>query len=313
MQLYSIVRDLKVLDLIRWAEIIDIQWSNYLPLVHLVRQIAPATPVVVTEHDIYAEAIRRDLPDDAAGNWLRRMVQAKATLMAEVRDLNRCDLVYVFNPSDLNLLAKAGLRTPIRVAEPYMDVPVGVHPAASVPGRVIFVGAFTRRTNRHAAVWLQRDVWPAIQTRFPEASLLLVGNGSESLTGTADASGTERVSTTGYVKDLAAFYDTATLAVAPLFTGAGLKFKVSQAMAYGLPVVATSIAAEGFIERGAPVLIADTAGEFVDHISSLLAEPDKAHELGKLSRKWVGELFNFTRFVGGTERELAALIRSARR
>ena len=57
---------------------------------------------------------------------------------------------------------------------------------------------------------------------------------------------------TGYVDDLDPFYRDAFVFVAPLRLGAGLKFKVLDAMAYGLPVVATSVAAEGILEQCGP-------------------------------------------------------------
>src|SRR5699024_8910690 len=67
----------------------------------------------------------------------------------------------------------------------------------------------------------------------------------------------------GYVADLTPYLETSRLSIAPLRYGAGVKGKVNQAMAWGLPVVATTCAAEGmYLEHGEDVLIADTTEAF---------------------------------------------------
>jgi glycosyltransferase involved in cell wall biosynthesis len=86
--------------------------------------------------------------------------------------------------------------------------------------------------------------------------------------------------------------------VAPNLTGAGVKFKVLDAMSHGLPVVATPIAAEGIVE-GAPegVFAAITADprQLGERIAALLADPAHGRAIGRRAQAWVRERYDFDR------------------
>ena len=86
------------------------------------------------------------------------------------------------------------------------------------------------------------SVWPEVVRSVPGAVLVLAGNGSDKV---LEGSPAEGVVATGYVADLKTAYSGCTIAVAPLLRGSGVKFKVPQALAYGLPVVTTTVGVEG--------------------------------------------------------------------
>jgi len=86
------------------------------------------------------------------------------------------------------------------------------------------------------------------------------------------ASGSIRI--LGHVHDVTPFFDGCRLSVAPLRYGAGVKGKINQSLAYGLPVVATTQAAEGmFLQDGDSVLVADDPGSFAEAILRLYRDP----------------------------------------
>jgi glycosyltransferase involved in cell wall biosynthesis len=116
-------------------------------------------------------------------------------------------------------------------------------------------------------------------------------------------------SATGYVDDLKPYYDASTIVVAPLLRGAGLKFKVPQALAYGLPVVTTTVGAEGMPPR-CPALITDDPAEMSRSIIELLKAPDKARELGEVGRRWAADVFDFSRSMNEVERRFEELVRA---
>ena len=107
-------------------------------------------------------------------------------------------------------------------------------------------------------------MWPVVARSVPGATLVLAG-GSESVLA---ASPTEGVVATGYVADLAAAYAGWTIAVAPLLRGAGVKVKVPQALAYGLPVVTTTVGGEGF-PPGCRAVVTDDPREVARAIGDL--------------------------------------------
>ena len=97
-----------------------------------------------------------------------------------------------------------------------------------------------------SVLWFLDHVWPRIQLECPASRFVVAG--AQPPPELRDRAGTAVV-VTGWVDDLGSLYAEADVFVAPLILGAGLKFKVPQAMVYGLPVVATPIAAEGIVEH----------------------------------------------------------------
>ena len=90
----------------------------------------------------------------------------------------------------------------------------------------------------------------------------------------------------GFQKDIAPYFNACRLMVAPLRFGAGIKGKLGTSFSYGLPVVATSIAAEGmYLEHGREVLIADDPQEFADAVARLTPIPTVA-ALVEAGRRW---------------------------
>jgi glycosyltransferase involved in cell wall biosynthesis len=119
-------------------------------------------------------------------------------------------------------------------------VDVTAMPAADRrPGNqvVLFVGDFTYGPNREGLAFLVDQVMPAVWRELPEASVDVVGRGLD--TPPADP----RVRALGFVDDLDAAYAAADAAVVPLLAGGGSPLKFVEALAHGLPVVATSHAA----------------------------------------------------------------------
>ncbi|MFD6700722.1 MULTISPECIES: glycosyltransferase [unclassified Microbacterium] len=141
------------------------------------------------------------------------------------------------------------------------DMPGG----SAMPGRgpAVFVAAFDRRENVEAAVWLLDEVWPSVCAALPEAALMLVGvHPPELLYHRAALS--SGVTVTGYVDDLDEVYDTASAALVPLHSGAGVKFKTIDALLRGLPVIATTVGAEGITDDDGrhPFPVTDDPREF---------------------------------------------------
>ena len=143
----------------------------------------------------------------------------------------------------------------------------------------------------------------------PEAMVVLAGSGSAELLAACPAPG---ASATGYLPDLKTAYAGCAVAVAPLLRGAGLKFKVPQALAYGLPVVTTRVGAEG-MPPGCPAVVANSAPDMANAVVALLQAPDKAREQGAQGRAWVAKVFDFSRSMEQVEHRFEALVRQGGR
>lgn len=185
----------------------------------------------------------------------------------------------------------------IRVVPNVVDVQ-SIVPVAPATGarRAVFVGSFTYQPNRNALRFLLDEVFPRVWRELPDARLRIVGTGLDE-----PASPDPRVETVGFVPEIRSAYVGASCAVVPLLQGGGTPLKFIEALAYGLPVVATPLAAAGLAvhDRQHCLLAAD-----VDAFASSLVRVlrDGAPELGRRGRALAAERYSV--------QALAALVRA---
>jgi glycosyltransferase involved in cell wall biosynthesis len=121
--------------------------------------------------------------------------------------------------------------------------------------------------NVAAASWFTREIWPDIAKRFPALRLCLVGSNP---TPAVRALGGDSVEVTGTVPSVAPYYQEALAAIVPLRVGGGTRLKILEAMAAGVPVISTTLGAEGLAVRsGENILIADRAEDWVTALDSI--------------------------------------------
>lgn len=104
------------------------------------------------------------------------------------------------------------------------------------------------------------------------------------------------VRVTGFVDDLDPVYRAARVAVCPILSGGGLKFKVPQAMLYGLPVVATHVAAEGIVQDSGPsafAAVTDDPGALATAVATCLLDRAAADAMGAKAREWAEHTYRF--------------------
>lgn len=145
--------------------------------------------------------------------------------------------------------------------------------------------------NVDAIHWFINNIMPEIKETFPESSLTLLGKNPP-----ADFAGYKNlgVKSLGYVDDVKPYMNNAMIYIAPLFVGAGIRIKILEAMAMGLPVVATSVSAEGInADESQGLFVADTKEAFVGFISYLFNHPDKIQKLGEKSRDFIAKNFSW--------------------
>lgn len=136
----------------------------------------------------------------------------------------------------------------------------------------LFIGGYEHRPNVDAVKWFVREVWPLLQSRnFPHRSVIAGSNLPDEIAVLAS----DRIDIRGHVEDLAQLFASCRLSIAPLRYGAGVKGKIVSSLSYGVPVVATSIAAEGTgLQHGENILVADTPEAMADQIIRLYDDAD---------------------------------------
>ncbi len=132
---------------------------------------------------------------------------------------------------------------------------------------ILFLGGFYHIPNVDAALFLVKEIFPLIRKQLPHVCLYIVGSNPPKQVLKLQS---RYIVVTGYVADLAPFFSSCRVFVAPIRYGAGVKVKNIISMSYGLPVVTTTVGAEGLgLSDGVNVLIADTPDEFADRVVSL--------------------------------------------
>lgn len=180
--------------------------------------------------------------------------------------------------TDLTIVVSEHEQRLLRSLVPAADVRVlsNVHHVADeVPGPqdrhgLLFVGSFDHLPNRDAARWMAREVLPLVHRHHPGTVLHVVGSNPPP---DVLELGSDTVEVHGWVADLLPLHQRCRLSVAPLRFGAGVKGKVGESMAAGLPTVCTPIAVEGMgLVDGQDVLVATDPAEFAERVVILLED-----------------------------------------
>lgn len=257
------------------AGLIEFHWSEMIALAPLVRQRVPGTPLIGVAHDVITQ--RWERAASAADNPAVRLAYTQAAHRSraqESRSFAALDALLVFSDKDAALAGSLAPRTRIEVVHPGLGPtePVRRAPDPSAPV-VLFTGALARPDNERGILWFLERIWPAVTAAVPEARLVIAGaNAQPALTRAVESA--PRTTLTGFVDSLDPWYAEASVFVAPLRTGAGVKFKTIDAMLRGVPVVSTTVGAEGIAATSLFAAITDDPDQFGAAVIAELREPD---------------------------------------
>ncbi|MCO5182771.1 MAG: glycosyltransferase family 4 protein [Anaerolineae bacterium] len=134
--------------------------------------------------------------------------------------------------------------------------------------RVMFLGGLHWPPNAQGILWFVETVWPLVRAKVPDAVLTIIGRDPPAELQHANLTNIE---IPGYVTDLQPYLSESAVFTVPLHAGGGMRVKIIDAWSWGVPIVSTSIGAEGIqIETGVNVLIADEPVAFAQAVIRLL-------------------------------------------
>ena len=170
-----------------------------------------------------------------------------------------------------------------------------------------FTGTMDFRPNVDAMTWFCHEVLPPIRSQLPQIRLLIVGQSpAKAVRGLASPA----VTVTGAVEDIRPYLEKAAVYVVPMRMGGGVRLKVLEAMAGGIPVVSTRAGAEGIaVDDGENVLLADTAAEFAAKVVEVLTNVSLGRRLAAQGRK-LAEAHHDWRLITPTLEELYARLKA---
>jgi glycosyltransferase involved in cell wall biosynthesis len=164
------------------------------------------------------------------------------------------------------------------------------------PDAMLFLGSFRHLPNQEAIDWLLRRVLPRVQERRPQARLVVVGSDPPPRHFLpASATNVELV---GFVPDVREPLSRYALFLCPILSGSGVRVKLLEAFAAGIPAVSTRLGAEGLTAADGDICaLADDPEEFADRIVDLLESPDKREEMAIRARRYVLEYRDMSRMT----------------
>jgi GT2 family glycosyltransferase len=221
-----------------------------------VRQYAPQSRIIFDTVDLHF--VRQGGEAEVTGDPnLQR--KAKATQELEYELLNQSDETWVVSNSERRLLKESWPHKSVEVVSNIVDVP-GSNTPFALRRDWLFIGGFQHTPNVDAVLFFVQKIYPLVSEQLADAKFYIIGdNAPPEIVRLAN----ERIIVAGLQRDAGPFFDSVRLSVAPLRFGAGIKGKINQSMAFGVPVVATSVAVEGAELRDREeILIADEPEDF---------------------------------------------------
>ena len=250
--------------------------NNFARYAPLVRKHQPQASLVYLAEALYYRRMQRqlDFVSDASDR------ERRTAEMLEWRRLERsipldADEIICVSDEEAAILASVPGHCRIEVVRPIVPGLAPTAAAFSDRSDLLFTPGWLAgdaSPNVDALAWFVSDVLPRLLGNRPEIRLRVTGANpppaAKALAGPA-------VSFVGFTADLRTVYETTRVVVVPMRFGAGVKVKCIEAMQYGVPVVSTSVGAEGLgLHDSRAVVVADDAGEFADALVTLYAQPE---------------------------------------
>jgi O-antigen biosynthesis protein len=233
------------------------------PYIATARRFAPRAKLVFDTVDLHflREERKAELDGSATGS-----AAAAFTRKQELDAIGIADATLVVSPVEKALLSRL-------VPSATVNIVSIIHVNMPGPARfeersgVVFIGGFRHPPNLDAITWYAEQVLPILRRKAPGIVTTIIGSNAPP---TLQQYAADDFVIAGFIKDVTPTFHRARLSISPLRYGAGVKGKVNLSMQYGVPVVATTVSAEGmYLEDGVNVSIADTPEAFADAIIRL--------------------------------------------
>ncbi|TAH52877.1 MAG: glycosyltransferase [Chloroflexota bacterium] len=252
---------------------------------------------VLDEHNAVWKITERMGENETNGLKRTLLTNEAAKLRAhEARMMTQFDRIITVTPQDAQALTFAD--APPRA--PFKTIPICIDPATlpfkertASARNIIFMGGLLYPPNVDGVLWFARHALPQIWAKFPDAKFFIVGaRPPNSITALGEQD--SRIQVTGYVQDPAVYLDQSAVFVVPLRAGGGMRVKILDAWARGIPMVTTTIGSEG-IETisNENILTADTPEAFAGAVIKLLQDDAFARSVAVRGRAWVEQNYDW--------------------
>ena len=243
-------------------------------------------PSILFEHDVYFQSIARGLPYMSGAEKLKAQWEYLRALRYELRVLPHLDRIQVCSRDNAEYLASFLPALKGRIDDGYR---AGIDTSAyqfNADGRepltLLFLGSFRHLPNREALDWFVGRAFPTVRAKEPRIRLIVIGSDPPPRHSLPDDASIELA---GFVEDVREPLARYAIFVCPILSGSGVRVKLLEAFAAGIPVVSTHLGAEGLAAvDGEVCALADEPEAFAQKILDLLENPTEAEAMTRRAR-----------------------------
>ncbi|MEE3716394.1 glycosyltransferase family 4 protein [Tumidithrix elongata RA019] len=221
-------------------------------------------------------------------------LQIPALWWGELQAIRRAKVTFVCSEGDRRYLAETWRLRGVEVVPNTVNIPEP-QPIVVEP-TLLLLASYQYEPNFHAADFLIEKIWPHIYEAMPEAKLIIAGREPQRIRSYNQAP--HGVEFTGFVENLDALYQRSRVVCCPILSGGGTRIKMVEAAAYGKPIVATAIGAEGLMmSDGQEFLMQNSPREFAQACLELLKNDFLCERLGKSARESAIKYYDRSRIL----------------
>ena len=262
-------------------------------------KLFPDVPVYVDMHDIEREAM--GYFGKITKNVFRRLhyqVETQKVISLEQKTVQAADYMIAVSERDKDLYSEYFPDT----KKKWFSVNNGVDLSKAInepvverdSNLVIFMGSLRHPPNLHGLRWFVQTAWPQIIEERPTTKFVIVGSGEITEEDNNLFEKAKGVEFKGYVENLYPLLRKASCLAVPLFSGSGTRLKILEAFSFELPVVSTSVGAEGIpCTDGEEILLADDETHMKDSILKILDDRNFSRYLADQAYKLVSNDYNW--------------------
>ncbi|HYQ56584.1 MAG TPA: glycosyltransferase family 4 protein [Draconibacterium sp.] len=272
-------------------DIIQLEGLYVCPYIPLIRTKTNAL-IVYRSHNIEFEIWERtaQMARGLKKAYLNNL--AKRIKRFEIKWINSYDLLVPITARDGAMLDGLGNKKDKHVSQTGIDLEQLFPDGTKINYPSLFhIGSLEWAPNQEGLVWFLVTCWPVIHKKYPDLIFHVAGRNAPQWL--IDKINTDGVIYEGEVDDAYTFMNSKAIMIVPLSSGSGMRIKIIEGMALGKSIVSTAIGAEGIeIKSDENILIANSADEFIEAVSSLIEDKGYFEQLGKNASAYIRENFD---------------------
>ncbi|MDU3522497.1 MAG: glycosyltransferase [Clostridium saudiense] len=235
---------------------------------YVVKSISSTTKTILIEHDVCFQGLERKM--HLCNNLIKKYIiksQYSKLKRYETKCIKDFDFVITLNHKDGKIISEYG---EVHILNPYINI-MNLDKKEHEGVNLMFWGAMNRIENEDAVMYFISEIWPYVNKE--NVKFYIVGaNPTDEVKKLAS----DNIVVTGFVENPKDIFENMDISVVPLRLGAGVKIKVLESLASGLPVITTDVGAEGIIaQNGRDILIENDPKKFAEILNKLISDEDR--------------------------------------